>query len=151
MTQPLQPKSSDPMSFSSVEEWWESLGYVVPLQAIPDPTERQRRLREFDELTQKIRQDHLKTLSADERRQIENGEHPSQNWNQFKQAQQVLNDFRTSLAGVDFVKSVNAVGHPFNPVSFVVELKHPLPAAAYRKHIPPYFHGFKVQVPPPPK
>src|SRR4051812_49123269 len=94
------------LRYRSLEAWFKGEGLKDPFSAIADPAERNRRITECGELCQHLFAKHIKSLSRDERRQFEEGTHPSQSHRFAERAEPFVTLLREHLSSMGFHSQV---------------------------------------------
>jgi hypothetical protein len=94
----LTPDEKPHLQYPSVWRWFQAEGVPLPLRRIADPTERERRQKEYEELCRYLFVHHLAELSEAEQQLFRYGRHPSQSHNGAEAAAPVAELLRAELA-----------------------------------------------------
>ncbi len=94
----LSPAEKPHLRYPSVWRWFQAEGVPIPLGRIADPAERQRRLREYDELQRYLFVRHLAGLPDAEQQLFQEGRHPSQSHDRSEAAEPLAELLRGELA-----------------------------------------------------
>jgi hypothetical protein len=141
----LSPDEKPHLRYASVWRWVRAEGVWLPLPSISDPTERERRQREYTELWRYLFVTHLAGLSEEEQQAFRDRRHPSQSHDLSAEAEPVAEQLRLELAARGIVAEVS-VAHYLDGRTV---LDVPLPEWPLDGQWPDdlsFFRGYEVQV-----
>lgn len=138
------PADKPHLRHSSIAEWFKAEGLVGPLVNIADEAERERRIHEFGELKRFLFAKHLATLTPEERRQFEKGDHPSQTHSFADRAKPVAEEFRRELQQFGVVARVDLGWYHLDRIVLSVALAEN-PTAEEYEQLPQFFRGFEAK------
>jgi hypothetical protein len=94
------------LRYRSMEEWREREN-ITSFRYPENPRLEARLQQQFEELRRHLWKRHLKQLTAEERKEIKAGKHPSQSHRHIEQARAIFEEFRSRVAGLSYVAEVS--------------------------------------------
>lgn len=110
-----------------------------------DPVKQDRLFEQLEELQRKLWDEHLSTLTTDERRQFSQGTHPSQSHSQALLAQPILEEFRRKIAHVPYIATVALGAYHGDRLVISVHFSEDIPRKQWKNDLPTYFRGFEIK------
>ena len=131
------------LGYPSIEAWFKGEGLTEGIVEIADPVERDRRITEYGELRRHLFAKHMKTLSAEEQRQLKEGSHPSQSHQLADRAEPFVALLRDYLASLGFPAKVCLGWYQLDRIVITVDLDAD-PGEGYAQ-LPWLFRGFEIK------
>lgn len=94
----LDPNEKPHLRYPSVWRWFQAEGVPCPFTLIVDPTDRERRQEEHQQLWQYLFAKHLAELPEEEQQRVRVGLHPSQSHDRAEAAEPTAERLRGQLA-----------------------------------------------------
>jgi hypothetical protein len=135
------------LRYHSMEEWRAKEN--IRSFSHPEKPDLERRLtRQLEELREHLWKVHVKLLTRDERKQLQQGNHPSQSHTRIDQAKPIFDEFRLRVSPLPYVSDVTMVARHTPEDGILIRLKvaHDVSWHVWRQHIPTFFRGFEVLV-----
>jgi hypothetical protein len=131
------------LRYSSLEAWFEGERLTDPLFKTASPEERDRRIAEYAELRRHLFAKHIKTLSAEEQRQFEQGTHPSQSHRYAERAEPFAGVLQGYLEDLGFISDVCLGWYHMDRIVLTAALE--TDPGERRSQLPWLFRGFEVK------
>lgn len=133
------------LRYDSVEEWRECEN-ITSFWHPENPRLEVRLQRQLKELREHLWKRHIRRLSAEERKQLKSGTHPSLSHKGFETAKPIFEEFRSRVAAHPFVEEVTMVTQHMKPIIFRVKVARKTSWRVWQEFIPPFYRGFEVVV-----
>jgi hypothetical protein len=131
------------LKYESVAAWMEGENVPAGFFGIADDRLRDLYITQYGELRRHLFAKHLATLTPEEQRQFEQGDHPSQSHAFADRAQPVAEEFQRELERLGFVARVELSWYHFDRIVFSVTLAK-VPTAEEKERLPWVFRGFEA-------
>jgi hypothetical protein len=141
----LSPDEKPHLRYPSVWRWFQAEGVPIPIAHITDRAERERRLREYDELWRYLFVNHLAGLPEGEQQLFRERRHPSQSHDGVEAAEPVAELLRRELAARGIEAEVSVACYFDGRTVLDVYLPE-FPLAGQWPDDLCYFHGFEAHV-----
>jgi hypothetical protein len=133
------------LRYHSVEEW-RARENVTSFMHPENPALEARLQRQLKELRKHLWKRHVARLTANERKELKAGTHPSRSPKGFEPAKQIFEEFRAKVAGLPFVEEVTMVTRHMEPIVFRVKVARDATWRVWQEHIPSFYRGFEVVI-----
>jgi hypothetical protein len=131
------------LQYESVAAWMEGENVPADFMSIADDELRDMYITQFGELRRHLFAQHLATLTPEEQREFEEGEHPSQSHAFADRAQPVAEEFQRELQRLGYAARVELGWYHFDRIVLTVLLAE-WPTAEEREHLPWLFRGYEA-------
>jgi hypothetical protein len=133
------------LRYRSIEEWMER-EHIKSRVHPEDPALQDRLFQQLGALRMHLWEQHIAHLTAEERHQLESGQHPSQSHARVHQAQPIFEEFRSRVACLPYVVEVVMGMYHADRIVFDVKLASDVGWRIWQKDIAPFYRGFEVFV-----
>jgi hypothetical protein len=141
----LLPDEKPHLRYPSVWRWFQAEGVPIPLPAIADPAERERRQREYRELWRYLFAQHVAGLPDDVQQAFFEGRHPSQTHDHAEEAEPFVELLRGELAARGIAAEVSVARYLDGRTVLDVLLPE-WPLAGQWPDDLNFFHGYEAHV-----
>lgn len=133
------------LRYDSIDEWM-GREHITSLDHPENPALQERLFHQLGELREHLWRRHLASLTSEERRQLETGQHPSQSHSRYEQAKPIFEEFRARVELLPYVAEVFMPAYHVDRLVFRVKVTKDVDWLTWHKDIPQFYRGFEVGV-----